>query len=373
MKIIGNTRRRLDRRLAFAFTLLLSIVVAGCSPFYVLRAGYEEAKILSRRRPIAQVVADTTISEVTREKLRLVLEARDFAHGSLGLKTGESYTTFAHLDSDTLAHIVSAAYQDRFVPYTWWFPIVGHVPYKGFFSLAKAERQAAKLQEKGLDTYVRPTSAFSTLGWFNDPLVSSLLRYDSVSLASTVIHELLHNTYYAPGQAMFNESMAEFVGARGAIAFLCGRKGEDSDPCARAKADWRDEQVFGRFLDGLVQRLDSVYNDSSLARAEKLRKREVIFREGREEFVAAVQPQFEASSYAGFLSAPTNNATLISRRLYYHRLELFERVFQASGGDLRVTIDRILEGARGNRGDPYAGVESVEARYRSPSPAVPLP
>lgn len=359
MGIIGNSRRGLDRARSLALSALLAVGLAGCSPFYVLRAGYEEAKILSRRRPIVEVVADTTTPEAVREKLRLVLDARAFAQVSLGLKVGESYTTFARLDSDTLAHIVSAAYQDHFEPYTWWFPIVGHVPYKGYFSLEKARKEVATLQAKGFDAYVRPTSAFSTLGWFNDPLVSPLLRYDSVALAGTVVHELLHNTYYAPGQAMFNESLAEFVGSHGAIAFMCSRLGEESPGCARAKDDWHDEMVFGAFLDALVQRLDSVYTDSSLTREEKLSRREVIFAQARRDFVDDVQPRFVASTYAGFLSAPINNATLISRRLYYHRLDLFERVFHSTGGDLRRTIDLILDAARANRADPYAGVERI--------------
>lgn len=361
MQIIGRLRCGLYRAHApaLAAILLAAMALGGCSPFYVLRAGYEEAKILSRRRPIVEVVADSATPEATREKLRLVLDARDFARDSLALKVGDSYTTFSRLDSDTLAHIVSAAYQDRFEAYTWWFPIIGHVPYKGFFSLEKARKEAAKLGKKGLDTSVRPTSAFSTLGWFNDPLVSPLLRYDSVSLAGTVVHELVHNTYYAPGQAMFNESMAQFVGSRGAIVFLCGRLGEASTTCERARADWHDELVFGRFLDGMVQRLDSVYTRPDLPREEKLRRREVIFDEARRSFVAEVQPQFLASSYAGFLTGPLNNSTLISRRLYYHRLDLFEKVFQESGEDLRRTVARILAAARTHKDDPYAGVEGL--------------
>jgi predicted aminopeptidase len=158
---------------------------------------------------------------------------------------------------------------------------------------------------------------------------------------------------------MFNESLAEFVGAHGAIAFMCSRLGEESQGCARAKADWHDEMVFGAFLDSLVQRLDSVYTDSALTREEKLSRREVIFAQARRDFVNEVQPRFVAATYAGFLNAPINNATLISRRLYYHRLDLFERVFQSTGGDLRRTIDLILDAARGDKADPYGGVERM--------------
>src|SRR5690606_18318309 len=171
---------------------------------------------------------------------------------------GDSYTTFSQLDSDTLALVLSAARKDRFEAHTWWFPIVGHVPYKGFFSERKARGEIEKLERKGYDTYLRPTSAFSTLGWFNDPLVSPLLRYDSVSLAATVIHEVFHNTLYLSAQATFNESLAEFVGSRGAIAFLCGRFGEGSPQCDTARGAWEDELLFGRFLSDLVADLEAL-------------------------------------------------------------------------------------------------------------------
>ncbi|HET8656131.1 MAG TPA: aminopeptidase [Longimicrobiaceae bacterium] len=345
-------------------TLLLLLSAAACSPIYVLRAGYEEAKILSRRRPIAELVADSTTPPVTREKLRLVLQARTFAQDSLGLKAGDSYTTFSRLDSDTLALIVSAAYKDRFEAYTWWFPIVGHVPYKGFFSEGAARKQMAALERKGLDTYLRPTTAFSTLGWFNDPLVSPLLRYDSVSLAETVVHELTHNTLYAPGKAMFNESLAEFVGNRGAIAFFCGRYEPRPEDCRQARANWHDQLVFGAFLDGLVARLESLYSRTDLSYEQKLQRREVIFTDAKRTFVEQVQPRFQASTYAGFLHTPLNNASLLARRLYYHRLDLFERVYDQGGGDLRTTLDRIFAAARANQKDPYAAVEQLAGSPR---------
>ncbi|MDQ3389269.1 MAG: aminopeptidase, partial [Gemmatimonadota bacterium] len=113
---------------------LLLLFTAGCSPLYILRAGYEEAKILSRRESIRELVADPATPAERRDKLALVLEARTFAERVLELRTGESYTTFSQLDSDTLALVLSAAHQDRFEARTWWFPIIGSVPYKGFFS-----------------------------------------------------------------------------------------------------------------------------------------------------------------------------------------------------------------------------------------------
>ena len=223
---------RIRRRLALL--VAAGLAASACSPTYVLRAAWEEGKILNRRKPIARIVQDTATDWETRDKLLLVLQARQFAADSLRLNAGNSYTLFSRVESDTLVMVLSAAHKDRFQPYTWWFPIVGRVPYKGFFELEDALAAQRKLEAQGYDTYLRPSAAFSTLGWFNDPLLSTLLRYDRVSLANTVIHEIFHNTFFAPGQAVFNESLANFVGGRGAIEFFCRRDGPRSQTCETA-------------------------------------------------------------------------------------------------------------------------------------------
>lgn len=343
-----------------ALALVLAAVSAGaCSPGYVLRGAWEEGKILARRRPIVEVIADRRTTPETRRKLELVLTARDFAHDSLGLRTGDSYTLYSEKKSDTLATVLSAAYKDRFRARTWWFPIVGSVPYKGFFEEEDARREAAKLEAEGFDTYMRPTSAFSTLGWFNDPVLSTLLRYDDVSLANTVIHELFHNTFFAPGKVAFNESLANFVGARGAIDLFCRRDGPDAATCRRARDDWDDDLVFGFFMGELVHDLESLYARTDLTREQKLALRDDVFARAQRRFGGEVRPRLKVNTFASFTREPLNNATLISRRLYYDRLDLFERVYESRGGDLPRTIAHIIAAARANRSDPYAGVESL--------------
>jgi predicted aminopeptidase len=346
-----------DRMTVFPRATRFAVVVAamglmsGCSPFFVLRAGYEEAKILSRRESIVKLVEDPRTPAERRAKLQLVLAVRQFAEDSLQLNVGKSYTTFSQLDSDTLALVLSAAQQDRFEPYTWWFPIVGRVPYRAYFSERSAQKAVESLQKKGLDAYVRPTSAFSTLGWFNDPLVSPLLRYDSVSLANTVVHELYHNTLYLAGEAMFNESLANFVGARGAIAFFCTKQ-PDPELCRFAEAAWRDELLFGHYLSNLVDELEALYARADLTSEQKVQDRELVFDRFRQTFEAEVRPQLKVLSFSSVVRAPLNNASLIARRIYYKRLDLFEAAYQASGAELLTTIRRIGEATEGE-GDPY--------------------
>ncbi|MGH7465538.1 MAG: aminopeptidase, partial [Longimicrobiales bacterium] len=267
---------------ARSLVLACSLAVSACSPFYVIRAGIEEAKILSRRRPIARVIEDPATAAETRRKLSLVLQARDFAAHALDLDVGESYTTYSWVESDTLLLVVTASAKDRFRAHTWWFPIVGNVPYKGFFNFDSAFSEAERLEQAGLDVQVRPSSAFSTLGWFNDPVLNTLLRYDDVSLAGTVIHELLHNTIYIPSRIAFNESFANFVGERGAIEFFCNRDGDDSRRCGTARDAWADNLRYADFLSALVTELETIYNRDDLDRQTKLARREVVFAQARE-------------------------------------------------------------------------------------------
>jgi predicted aminopeptidase len=219
-RLSWRSLRRVTGATAVLLAVALGITPTGC---YISRAAYEEARILSRRQPITRLVADTSTNPALRAKLRLVQEARRFAIDSLALTARKSFTAYSRLDRDTLVLVLSAAYRDRLERKTWWFPVVGSFPYKGFFDFPGALRTAESLRNDGFDVTVGPSSAFSTLGWFNDPLVSTTVRADSVTLVNTIMHELLHNTFFAKGTVSFNESFATFVGGRGVEHFFRAR------------------------------------------------------------------------------------------------------------------------------------------------------
>ena len=349
----------MSRRFVAILVFGCCLAAAGCSPEYVIRAGLAEAGILSRRQPIPAVIEDPRTDAETRHKLELVLQARAFAAKELDLNTGESFTTYSWVKSDTLLMVVTAAHKDRFQAYTWWFPIVGNVPYKGYFDFDEAYDEAEKLQAEGYDTNVRPSGAFSTLGWFNDPVLNTVLRYSDVSLANTVIHELLHNTLYLASHVSFNESFANFVGDRGAIRFFCTRDGEDSRTCRTARDSWADNLLYGRFLNSLALSLDTLYDRTDLSSADKVRLREQVFAEARARFTSEIRPALRTTALRGFATEPLNNATLIATRLYYDRLDLFEAAFHRNGQDLKRTIRWIDEVVTETGGDPFAALSSA--------------
>jgi predicted aminopeptidase len=311
-------------------------------------------KILSARRPLEEVILDPATDEDTRGKLLMTREARVFAIEVLGLDAGDSYTTFTELEKDTLAMVLSAAYRDRLAPRTWWYPVVGRVPYRGFFDFDAAEEERLGLESEGYDTYLRPTSAFSTLGWFSDPLLSTLLRYDMVELVETVIHELSHNHLFVSGQVRFNESYATFVGRVGAIRFFCTREGggPDTQWCLRAQARWEDYQRFSAFLDPLVDELQTLYRREDLTLEAKVLRREAVFEEAKARFQNRVQPELRSVTFRSFLDTPLNNATLLARMRYYHRLGDFQALLEHHGGDLKSAVEYLSTGI-GEVDDPF--------------------
>lgn len=320
---------------------------------YLTRAAWEESKILWRRRPITALVSDTTVPRATRAKLRLVLDAREFARRSLQLNVGQSFTTFSPLDRDTLVLVLSAAYRDRLEHYRWWFPVVGRVPYKGYFDVGEAIAEERDFQRRGFDTYLRPASAFSTLGWFNDPLVSTTLKSDTLSLANTVIHELTHNTYYAGGQAEFNESFANFVGARGSVDFFRWRR--QPRAVAEVEARWSDEKILARFWKRLHDDIDSAFKAHPGQDAMRIRLalRDSVYRAARQELVFRLGPQLRTVAPRYLERVRLDNAALLARRIYLTDLDLFDSVHVRERRDTRLTIQRIIEVAKTDPKHPY--------------------
>jgi predicted aminopeptidase len=329
-------------RFKYSSVIFFSIFafLSGCSPIFVMQAAYKQGQILYRRESIQDIIdrqsqldlAQLTLgeskdnNEYSKEliaKLELVMLAREFCI-KIGLDPKETFTSYSYLGKDEVPWIVSASKLDQFEFYQWWFPIIGTVPYKGFFSKESALEQANELQLKDYETWVRSTAAFSTLGWFNDPLLTPTLDLEPVDLVNTIIHESVHTNFWIPGSVALNESLASFIGARASIEFFSNLKPEQlptfdvSTLAEKARIKFNDEIKYSITLESLWQRLNILYS-SDLSKQDKLIQRLVVFEQEKNDFKLA-NPDL------AYLSQ-LNNAELMQRRLYLRNIQDFENLF----------------------------------------------
>ncbi|MGH7751455.1 MAG: aminopeptidase, partial [Gemmatimonadales bacterium] len=318
--------------------------------------GYEEAWILLKRRSFDAILADTAAPADLKQRLRLVQDARAYARDSLGFAVGETYTTYVDAGRDTLLLVLTASRRDRLEQHVWRYPIVGTVPYKGFFNFGAARSAAARLEESGLDTYLRPSGAFSTLGWFSDPLLSTIVGRDTMELVATVLHELAHNTLYVPNYTPFNESFANFAGYRAAEAFFRGRG--DTLDARRAARRWQDEVRLDVFYAELARRLDSAYAGvQSPAHLEEIRRD--VFGWARRQLSGPTGHSLETYDWRWFATRPLNNAVVIAGRIYRTNLDLFDRLYVHHHADIRETLASIQLRIATLRGeDPFRALYS---------------
>jgi len=353
LRMIASRVRHLPMR-----TLVLAIAAAtligGCDIGYLTHAAYEEGRLLWHRKPISEVLTRPNLAEDTRAKLQTVLAVRKFAAERLGLNVGGAYKSVTQVDSGAIAWIVMAAPRTSLTPYTWWFPIVGAVPYRGYFSRDGADAAAAKLEARGFDTHVRSAVAFSSLGFFNDPLLSNLLRLDRVELAGVIIHELFHRTYFLASNVMFDESAATYVGSRGAVDFFSETEGPNSADAIAARGVYESDMKFAAFLLQEEARLLRLYQ-SGLPEAEILKRRAPIFIEINQDY-ARLKPTLSGLERFDLDREKLNNAVLLNYLLYFHDLDNFAALQRVNHDDLKRTIGQIIELAKSNPDDPFYAI-----------------
>ncbi|HEY9897690.1 MAG TPA: aminopeptidase [Pantanalinema sp.] len=327
--MLAGSKARFGAAIAGAILML-----NGCSAGYLLKQGYGQASLLFQRESMAAARTDSRLSDEERQRLDVVSQAKAYAIRAIGLKQSGSYDQVIVLDRSAVTYVVAGAPKDKLEPYLWHFPVVGAVPYKGFFDRAEAIAEKEGLEAKGFDAYLRGVAAFSLLGWIPDPLYSPLLKYEAPVLANTIIHELTHGTVFLKGEASFNEGFATFVGNQGGIGFMRERYGADSAEARYAEGMVRDERKFTAFLQTLGARLRELYA-SSRTPAEKLAEREKVFAEARAQF--ALIP-FETDHNAWFGKATLNNAFLMTLLTYQSNADRFEKVYERLGRDLPAMV-----------------------------------
>ncbi|MGH7923093.1 MAG: aminopeptidase [Candidatus Binatus sp.] len=363
MRRPARAPRRAAHLLGVAALILAPILLSGC---YITRAAYEEGRILWNRKPIDDELARGDLPPDIRAKLETVLAVRKFAAEKLGENVGGAYQSIAPVDQNAVVHVVMAAPRDSLDPYTWWFPIVGRVPYRGYFEESDALAEAAALEAEGLDTMVRPAVAFSSLGFFDDPLLTNLLKLDRVELAGVIIHELFHRTYYLASDAMFDESAANYVGSAGAVAFFAATDGESAPATIAARGILESDLKFARFLLKEQARLLDIYM-ADPPKAELDQRREAAFAAIKADY-AALAPSLSGLERFDLDKQPLNNAVLVNYMIYFHRLDNFAALDRMNHGDLRATIAQIISIAKAHPDDPFYALWQA-TRAAPPAPA----
>jgi len=274
---------------------------------------------------IKEVLSSEKHSPETKEKLKLIQRVKAFAELQLKLKPTKNYDTFVELDRPYVTWIVRAAPQYQLSPYEWWFPVVGSVPYKGYFNKSGAKSEASQLSQKGFDTYVRGVTAYSTLGWFDDPVLSTMLQYEPHQLVNLIIHEMVHASVFIEGHVDFNERLATFMGNIGTEIYYSQRT-DGGDIIENIKNENADSRLFSRFITKQLQSLRQWYSEKKDMISQTQKTQRLI--QIQEDFSQNVLPQLTEKNYQWFLDANLNNAFLLSLETYQSDLADFARLYE---------------------------------------------
>ena len=311
--------------------LLLVVMLTGCAETsYYLQSINGQLEVLDRRQQIADLLADPATDAVLRERLALVLEIREFASRTLALPDNGSYRSYADLQRPYVVWNVFAAPELSNTPMEWCYPIVGCAVYRGYFHEDAARRFAATLSGTGLDVYVAGIPAYSTLGWFDDPVLNTVLQWPDDRLAGLIFHELAHQRVYVKGDSMFNESFATLVEIAGVEQWLraAGNTADLQDFRARKQ---REEQ-FAQLITGTRERLSVAYAEP-LSDAEKRQNKAAILASLRDEYASLRQQWDGFPGYDRWFAVDLNNAKLASVSTYRGLLPVFREILAGTDGD----------------------------------------
>jgi len=320
---------------------LFPLCLTSCAhTLYIGKLAWGEAKILGGSVPCQEVLSDEQVSEEIKEGIRLVQEVKEFSQQRWGLRLDNCYETFYRVKGDALIYLASACPQDSLEPYTWRFPIVGEVEYKGFFSEKDATKEIRKLEEKGYDTCLQQAITFSTLGWLSDPLYSTVVERHPVVVITIIIHELVHNTVFFKDETEFNEQIASFIAEKGTLMFIEERFGSSSSWYRFAQDRARDEDEVVGFFQGLYDSLKGLYAQD-ISREEKLRTRQEIFSHGQQDLIE-LSRQLTAEDFSGRIERLNNAVVLAYRRYLPSSVGLLQQVYEALGGDVKGLIELLI-------------------------------
>ena len=308
--------------------VLVALSLSGCSSLgYVLGQGVEQWRLFNRARPIDEVLKNPNVDDKTKNSLRLVAEAKLFSE-KLGLLATHNYNEYVALDRDALLWAVAASDPLLLKEKTWWFPIVGAVPYKGYFVRERADQAAKELSEEGLDVWVRDVPTYSSLGWFRDPIYSSMLNGPDHWIVNLVIHESLHATVWISGSVDFNERLASFVGKEGSLRWLDEKFGSKSKERQMADKSYIVSYRLGELVKDSIERYR--LEVEPLALANKLKEAA----DKKAEFYKAFAERASKIGYIDREFTHWNNAALLAYSKYFYDESVFKNLLAKCRGDL---------------------------------------
>lgn len=332
--------------------LLLATVMflSGCSTPYLADTAYHHLRLLTRRIPIDEVIDDADTDPALRRTLTQVESIRRFAADDLGMTVDDNYATYVEVDGRYVTFNLSACPPDQLVPYRWRFPVVGAVPYKGFFHREDAEREERRLRAAGYETYLRGVIAYSTLGWFSDPVLSTMLDDEPYEVADLLFHELTHATLFIKGEIAFNESLASFVAEQATLRYIADREGSDSPAYRDRVATYTQAQRFNELVHRLYLDLEALYEE---APPDITVRREEIYAAFRKDLLADGSG-ITAAGYRRFAGLPPNNARLLAHHRYHDGRNGFAALLTRHDGDISAFLKTLIRHRRALRHDPFA-------------------
>jgi predicted aminopeptidase len=306
------------------------MALSGCGTLYLAQAANGQMHVLRARRPIDKVVADPSTPPELRARLLDVRAARDFAVSELHLPDNRSYRTYADIKRPFVVWNVVAAPEFSVEPKHWCFPVAGCVAYRGYFKEKKARAFAADLARRGYDVTVGGVPAYSTLGKFADPILSSMMRYGDTELAGIIFHELAHQLLYVKNDSEFNEAFATTVEDEGLERWL--KSIGHSDLMQQFLEENARERAFIELFARTRERLAPLYA-SGIPQPEMRQKKAVVFADLTEQ-ARELQRKQGDRYYEPWLKEGLNNAHLASIATYYQCVPGFQRLLAEQGGDL---------------------------------------
>lgn len=321
------------RLFASVALILTSALVSGCANLgYYAESIGGQMQIFHRQRPIAELLDDRRTPAPLKDKLATVLHIREFASAELNLPANGSYRDYADLGRPQVLWNVFAAPPLSLDLKRWCFPLVGCVGYRGYFSPERAQALARELRKQGYDVHVGAVPAYSTLGWFDDPVLNTVIDEPEIELAGLVFHELAHQVVYARDDSVFNESFATAVELEGARRWLA-RRGSPAQWATYVAAKDRHARLLD-LIAGYRARFTQLYA-SEAAEADKRARKQALFNELRADYEELRMQWNGYAGYDGFFTRELNNAHLAALATYYQLVPAFQALLAQHQGDLR--------------------------------------